>query len=285
MKTITIVFRGLMVFNKQPGSMEIGFIDALYKPGNAPAHDNPHARHGNQPDHSGIHIPRILTMKNGILSSIFDLRHREELGTVRNWELMVTDPVQPTAETFEDGGDFVRTTHAVERDFRWISDLEASDLHDRPLSAEINTRRLLMVLYVRHGEFYTKLQSPLLRRRRLNPAEILPYGKNAAVVGCDIKVNDGGGVKLMAGGSAGAEVFDFGSDDNTLYEISNGPPDVPAQAPTPANAPGHFHMYYDKLFNAQPPMEQFDLVMDDGAPAPDPTLCGAINLGTRENPL
>src|SRR6478736_5662239 len=140
MKTITIVFRGLMVFNKQPGTMEIGFIDALYKPGNEhPAHPD----HGNGAGHSPVHIPRILTMQNGILSSIFDLRLRGELGNVRNWELMVTDPVQEKAETVEEPGDFVRTTHAAERDFRWVSDLEANDLHGRPLSAEVNTRQLL----------------------------------------------------------------------------------------------------------------------------------------------
>lgn len=282
MKTITIVFRGLMVFNKQPGSMEIGFIDALFKPGNGhPGHPD----HGNGANHSPVHIPRILTMQNGILSSIFDLRNRAELGNVRNWELVVTDPAQPTAETIEEAGAFDRTNPAAsERDFRWLSDLEADDLHGRPLSAEVNTRQLLMVLYVRHGQFYTKLRSPELRRRRLNPPEIIPYGRNAAVTACDIQVGDAGGVKLMAGGKAGVEVFDFATDANTIYEISNGPPDVPEQAPTPLDSPGHFHMYYDKLFNA-PPFDQFDLIMDDAAPAPDPTLCGAAYMGKRDDPL
>lgn len=282
MKTITIVFRGLMVFNKQPGAMEIGFIDALYKPGN----EHPeHPDHGNGANHSPVHIPRILTMQNGILSSIFDLRLRGELGNIRNWELIVTDPVQETAETVEEPGDFDRITHTAERDFRWLSDLEAKDLHNRPLNAELNTRQLLMVLYVRHGQFYTKLRSPVLKRRKLAPPAIDDYGRNAAVVGCDIQVGDAGGVKLMAGGSAGVEVFDFASDANTLYEISNGPPDVPEQAPTPVDSPGHFHMYYDKLFNARP-RDQFDLFRDDdGAPAPDPTLCGAAYLGRRGDPL
>lgn len=281
MKTITIVFRGLMVFNKLPGTMEIGFIDALYKPGNGhPEHPD----HGNGANHSPVHIPRILTMQNGIVSSIFDLRNRRELGNVRNWELMVTDPVQPSAETVEELGAFDRKTSASELDFRWVSDLEADDLHGRPLNAEVNTRQLLMVLYVRHGQFYTKLRSRPLKKRRLNPPQIVDYGRNAAVVGCDIQVGDAGGVKLMAGGSAGVEVFDFASDANTLYEISNGPPDVPEQAPTPLDAPGHFHMYYDKLFNAHP-RDKFDLFMDDPAPAPDPTLCGAAYLGRRDDPL
>jgi hypothetical protein len=110
------------------------------------------------------------------------------------------------------------------------------------------------------------------------------YGPSAAVVGCDIPVGDAGAVKLMAGGSRGATVFTFVPDEGTVYEISNGPPDVPVEEPLSIDAPGHFHMYYDKLFR-RPYRDQFDLLMDDQAPAPDPTLCGVVYLSKRQDPL
>src|SRR5215510_11653055 len=100
MKT-TIVFRGLMVLHKHEDTMEIGFVDALYN--SSAAHDqNGHSEnHGDHDDHGVVHIPRILTTKNGVLSSILDLRNRPELGAVRNWDLVVTNPVETKAKLLQ----------------------------------------------------------------------------------------------------------------------------------------------------------------------------------------
>src|SRR6185369_2096753 len=228
--------------------------------------------------------------KNGVLSAIFDLRNRPELGTVRDWRLVVDDPINVgTGVSLFQNATFNRTGigsgRDFERDFRWITDLEASDLHNRDLSLDINTRQFLFVLYVPNGEFYTRLRSPDLKRRRLGPPQVDSfYGPTAAVVGCNIPIDDAGTVKLMAGGSNGATVFTFVPDEDTVYEITNGPPDVPVEQPLSPDAPGHFHMYYDKLFR-RPYHDQFDLLMDDRAPAPDPTLCGVVYLGQRRDPL
>jgi hypothetical protein len=274
MKTVTIVFRGLMVFSNQPQTMEIGLVDA-------PFHDSGHTGAGHPANEA--HVPRILSMKDGVLAEVMDLRLRPELGAVRNWELVVTDTTQAvTTET--QGATFDRKTHAFDRDFRFITDLEGPGLHDKPLSAEINTRQLLMVLYVHHGNFYTKLLSPPLKVKQVQPPTgAVPYGKAAAVVGCDITFQDTGTLKLMAGGTAGVVVKEF--QPGMIYEISNAPPDVPFDEPTPETALGHFHMYYDKLFIAHPPAKQFDLLRDDGAPAPDPALCGVTFLSRRTDPL
>lgn len=300
MPTITIVFRGLMVFNNQPHGMEIGFVDTRCScngnshpydlAGNGHSHNMTAAATGpalvdpfeDTMESPPVHVPRILTVKNGVLTSIMDLRNRPELGTVRNWQLVVTNPALPNVTTFQTTEPFNRRTHTDDRDFRWITDLEADDLHGRLLTHDINTRQLLMVLYVRHGEFYTRVKSPPLKRTQPG-AEPWYYGCNAAVVGCDIEIEDGGGVKLIAGGRTGAEVFEFIPDADTVFEISNGPPDVPPDEPVPLDAPGHFHMYYNMLFN--PPYEPFDLAMEDRAPAPDPVLCGVVYLGRREDPL
>ena len=299
MKT-TIVFRGLMVLHRHVDTMEIGFVNALYDPAEqhnhaaSPAHAGHginHAGHGiNHADHASrhslSHIPRILTTKKGVLSEIFDLRNRPELGTVRNWSLVVTNAAR-SGITLRQAGTFNRAIPAAtttDEDFRWITDMEASDLHGRDLSLDINTRQFLFVLSVRNGEFYTRLKSPVLRRRRSNPTRVDAFGASAAVVGCDIELNAGGGVKLMAGGRDGSIVYDFDNDPDTVYEISNGPPDVPGEEPTSVDLSGHFHMYYDKLFKDRRP-DQFDLFTEDRAPAPDPTLCGVAYLGTRGDHL
>jgi len=287
--TITIVFRGLMVLHKFEDTMEVGFIDALYNPSD----EHVHAGAVNHADHPAVHVPRILTTKDGVLSAIFDLRNRPELGTVRDWTLVVDDPtvgvMGGAGATLFQNPAFSRTStgsgSAFERDFGWITDLEASDMHNRDLSLEINTRQFLFVLYVPQGEFYTRLRSPELKRRRLGPPRVESfYGPSAAVVACNIPIDDTGTVKLMAGGSSGATVFTFVPDEGTIYEISNSPPDVPVEEPLSVDSPDHFHMYYDKLFRRLL-RDQFDLVMDDRAPAPDPTLCGVVYLGTRRDPL
>jgi hypothetical protein len=292
MKT-TIVFRGLMVLHKHVNTMEIGFVNALYNPDEEHSHDaSPaHAGHGvnhagHGPRHGMSHVPRILTTKKGVLSEIFDLRNRPELGTVRNWSLVATNATRPGI-TLREAGAFNRAiprSTMSDDDFRWITDMEASDLHNRDLTLDINTRQFLFVLYVPDGEFYTRLKSPVLRRRRLDPMSVNAFGATASVVGCDIELNAGGGVKLMAGGPNGSIVYDFDHDGDTVYEISNGPPDVPGEEPTSIDVGGHFHMYYDKLFEGRRP-DQYDLFTEDRAPAPDPTLCGVTYLGTRGDHL
>jgi len=268
--------------------MEIGFVDALYNETAEPDHDH-NGNAAKHADHYETHIPRILTTKNGVLSSIFDLRNRPELGTVRNWSLEVTNPDPPASGvTLRQRGPFNRTAAGsgddFEKDFRWITDMEASDLHGRDLSLEINTRQFLFVLYVPQGTFYTQLRSPVQQKKRRSSSLIENYGPIAAAVACEINFGSGGGVKLMAGGPKGSTVFNFDHDDGTVYEISNGPPDVPASEPIPLDAPNHFRMYYDKLFKNSR-LDRFDLLTDDRAPAPDPTVCGVTYLGVRRDPL
>ena len=263
--------------------MEIGFINGL-----PPRAENGHHHDGAVDDHAEhvpVHIPRILTMRNGILASVLDLRNRDELDKIRNWEIK-TGVADPQVKIFEEGGNFDRLASPAPnpRDFRWITDLEGRDLHNRKLSSELDTRQLLLVLYVRHGEFYTKMKSPPFRRVRVNPPpDDIDFGSTAAVTACDITIETGE-VNLVAGGAVSVFAFNESVEDGTIYEISNAPPDVPADAPTPPDEGGHFHMYYDKLFNRKP-SDQFDLTKDDQQPSPDPAQCGAGLLGQRDDPL
>src|SRR5215210_1264087 len=265
---VTIVFRGLMVFHYMTDYMEIGVMDAPLHPGHP------------------VHVPRIIKTKNGVISSIFDLRTRPELksvgqpGRIREWELEVTNPLQPTATKFQQGPNFNRLHHPHPRDFRWITDLEGRDLHNRDLTADLDTSKLLMVLRVRHGEFYTAQLSKRLTRKRANPpVENIPFGIAAEVIGCDIAF-DLGDLTLRAGNTR-AFTFDESAEDGVIYEISNAPPDVPPDAPYPVGS-GHFAMYYSHLFRTPLPNDEYKLIPEgDVTPSPDPALCGAVVLGQR----
>lgn len=280
----TIVFRGLMAFHYMEDHMEIGFVDALaHEPG--------------QPQTHVSHVPRIIKTKNGVISSIHDLRKHPELRShhsehpeqpeqpgVRDWEIEVSNPTQPIATRFEEGGDFDRIHHPYAKDFRWITDLEGKDLHNRDLTDELDMSKLLLVLRVRHGLFYThQLSKPLTRRNVEPPLQPIEFGRAAEVVGCKIGF-EMGSLELKAGAKH-IYTFDEGDEDGVVYEISNAPPDVPPDDPY-KDGPGHFAMYYTHLFRNPrlrgSPNDAFLLIpADDPMPSPDPALCGAVDLGTR----
>lgn len=281
MKTVSIMFRGLLVFHQRTDHMEIGVLDAAGHEGAAAA-AHP------------AHVPRIITTKNGVISSIFDLRNRRELGPrgqpghVRNWEIEVTNPLQPGVNTYTRGDEFTRVTHPYAKDFRWITNLEGPDLHNRDLADELDTEgKLLIVLEMSHGEFYTQqLSKRLIRRNANNPPEPTPFGMAAEVIGCDISL-EVGEVRLKAGNTT---IFNFNESvqDGVVYEFSNAPPDVPTHRPPYQAGPGHFSLYYTHMFRDPLPDDQFRLVPEgDVAPAPDPALCGATLVGERDpdNPL
>ena len=265
----TIVFRGLMVFHYMGDHMEIGLLNAL-------AHEDGGGH--------AAHVPRIIKAKNGVVSSITDLRNsRAQLGPERNWEIEVSNPTQPIATRLRQGEEFDRLRHPFAKDFRWLADLEGRDLHNRDLTAELDTTKLLMVLNVRHGQFYThQLSRPLNRRNANPPAQQKAFGRAAEVIGCKIGF-EMGSLELKAG-NAHVYTFDEGDEAGVIYEISNAPPDVPPAEPYQPG-PGHFAMYYSHLFRTAPE-DEFQLIADgDATPSPDPALCGAVGVGTRDGGL
>src|SRR3989442_5361897 len=104
--TLTIIFRGLMVFRQQgsgAGSrFEIGVVPVT---------------HDMFPTHVH-HIPRISTFKNGVLDGVkivegFQAPHRI-------WQLEVDGPTTPGVSKDEQGATFDRATHPYPRDYRWL---------------------------------------------------------------------------------------------------------------------------------------------------------------------
>ncbi len=273
--SIRILFRGLMVFHKFADTMEIGFVDAPGHPATPPP-----------TMHDAGHVPRILTMKDGVITSVFDLRRRPELGTpvVRRWEIEVMRPLQPTATTHENGAIFERLKHSDLMDFRWVTDLEGKDLHDEDLSSKIDKTKLRFVLVVPHGHFYTTLLTESQKKTSSifgTPAK--RFGCATEVMACDIAFNTGDANLRVNGNIA------FSFRPGFVYEFSNAPPDVayaiPPNKPYKDGGPSHFKMYYTHLFGTVP-NEQFDLLPEiDPDPAPDPFLCGITSLGTSKNTL
>jgi hypothetical protein len=282
--TVKIVFRGLLLFNEMDGAMQIGVLGPHHPHG---ANGNHHHQHGAAPNpaHSMAHVPRIITTKKGVITSILDLRTRPELrpgepGHVRNWEIFVSHPLQPnvTMDTQDNTARlWDRKTHTYARDYRFMTHLDGGDLHGA--INNLQTNNLSMVLKVRNGNFYTDHLSRRLNRKNLANGAEEEFGPAAEVTGCDIFTNTGK-VELRANGNV---VFKFKerSEDGVVYEFSNAPPDVLPDRVYALNELRHFRLYHD-LFGSGAPADRWDLIPQvDLAPAPDPALCGAARVTPR----
>lgn len=221
--TLTIVFRGLLIFrhHREAGRMEIGLLRAA------------------------DHFPRILTIKNSVMFAV-DLIPPAFLDDAQSpvWELVADDPARPGVDIYTGPSEsFDRKTNEDERDFRWIMDLEGQDFYKRDLSEEVQTSKLMPLIHVPQGQFYTRLKSPFLLRQE-GDGGLEDFGAVAAVVGCDIEVNGGGAELRIAGGPT---VFTFRNEPNTIYEFTNTPPDVRSSVGTvaPHHHAGHDHAGHD----------------------------------------
>lgn len=264
MPTITIVFRGLMVFNRQtdPNTnkdfFEIGILDA--RPG---------------------HVPRIMTFYQGVR------KDTKLLDTDMNkpptvWELQVEQPTQPAISTRQASADAIdrHDVNVPADDFRWIIDIEDSEFPYGNIDQRYHLNRMMLphVLRINNGEFYTRLKSDPLFRHQVNGAST-DFGCVAGVIGLDIQVN--GGKAKLVGADPNKPIFEFNSGANLLYEISNSPPDT-------AQPGDHFDHYY-MLFQRQPPVK-FGFENPPGsagaaASGPNPALCGKIYLSQFDGSL
>src|SRR5688572_462684 len=97
-QTLTIAFQGLMIFHedKKNNLMEIGIL------------------------REASHVPRILTIANGVLADVEDLRPRLGNPAQRRWRVNVTNPVSQGISIYTNGSEqFDRQTHPDDRDFRY----------------------------------------------------------------------------------------------------------------------------------------------------------------------
>lgn len=268
-KTITIVFRGLMVFHfddrvgDKARFCEVGFLPA-----------------------EG-HQLRINTMRNHNEIASENLKPADAI-----WELYTKDPKGISIHT--DGQPFTRLTHSDERDFRWLVDLEGPEFYNEDLTNQVNTSILMPVLHIPSGELYTSDRSKHNLQRAKGDGEAEEFGKIAVDTGCDI-TTEGDEVTLVNRDSDEA-IFTFKAEPNTTYEIVNTPPGPPSGTPgasdhvhpaggslTPEQR-DHFQNYY-KLFKDRR-VERFQFAEPPSAdPAPEPTRCGGTGLLVRTQEL
>ncbi|HEV2706278.1 MAG TPA: hypothetical protein VGV59_10165 [Pyrinomonadaceae bacterium] len=287
--SLTIVFRGLLVIHKV-----------------VPEEGNPYFEIGVLPEEG--HFLRINTIKNGVLAATRTLADRVNPRRPF-WRLVVDNPLGGVSTHTH--GEFDRESHPIEDDYRWVNDFNElfGDLTDK-----LDTGILEPVIRIPHGVFYTRLKSPPLSKLVDETAE--PFGAIAAVTGCDIPMF-GGGARLEEA-TTGNLIFDFAPEANTIYELTNTPPDVEVEhehehgcphcgcphhlpehdhANTNARREGgderasqhgcegdHFRSYY-RLFKNPDAEPQICFVRPGPAPAPDPALCGVIHVSQPNKPF
>lgn len=259
--TLTIVLRGLMVFRQDgagPGSrFEIGIVPVRH-------------RH----EAGGIeHILRILTYKNGVLDGV-KVPKLDKLG--RSWALDVTNPSTNAVTKVQVGATFDRKSADLKdpRDYRWIMDLESNAEFYGALKGSIDPKKLVPIINIPCGEFYTRLLS-FPQKRFTDEANPQEFGRAAAAMACDIKLS-GDQAKLLDTAAPGdPPIFTFDATaENTHYEISNTPPDT-YETPEDPKLQNHFKHYYD-MFTKRVRVFRFEA--KSSATGPSPALCGGTGL-------
>jgi hypothetical protein len=256
-KVLTITFTGLLVFHRlkrspQPDIFEIGIVPV---------------RSGNDQ-----HVPKMLTYKHGRVTKITPL---PEPSSKQVWQLVVDSPAFPKVSTQQDDlSDVIDriTFPASEDDFRWIINLANSEFPYGDLAGKLDVSKLLTVVQVPLGRFYTVTQSPfLLKEKNHDPATHTDFGPMAATIGCDIPIL-AGGAKLI-GSDPTNPIFTFDYDPDVNYELANTPNTI-----DPGEKSTHFHHYYD-LFKTMP-ADMFEFLIGGIIiHGPNPALCGSIYVG------
>lgn len=318
--TLTIMFRGLLVMHK----METGNGRSYFEIGVL------------KTEETEGHFLRIHVIKNCALARVIPLDHK-----VRPrhpiWRLRVDHPIGEGVSTYTIGPEpFNRRRHPVDRDFRWINDLEGPDFYNRDLTDELDLQCLRPILHVPYGVFYTRLRT---RVAQLKNGDLEPnFGHLSSVTACDIPIL-GGGAKIVEA-DTGRVIYRFKPEQNTIFEFTNTPPDIghghgmrshadarsteedeqheargeevkteekskegehtedaSKEHQREAAPEDHFQLYYaifrdqniDPHFGFEDPSEASDpsetSATSLGPMAPDPALCGPVNLGRRRGGL
>jgi hypothetical protein len=214
--SLTIVFRGLMVFHPDAARQyfEVGIL-------RAPEHEFRMQVLEKSPEGvSSFSVPleQFLTAKSDVWSLEF--------------------PSSTKGVSFYKGGSFDRRSGTGDkRDFRWLIDLESSELYGRKLS--IDNNQLAIMLRVNGGEFYTKTTTfPLTRRKGDGTFEY--FGRVAQEIATDVFLEEGD--MVLRSETSREEIFRLKETPDTTYEIVI--ENLPLQhhyMPTNFN---HFQYYY-----------------------------------------
>ena len=235
--TVTIVFRGLMVFHPDPARQyfEVGILRA--------------------PEHTF----RIKVEENSPAGSSSFSFSLEQLGGLEQdvWSFEFSKSTK-RGVSFYQNGPFDRTRGiGEERDFRWAVDLEGREFYNQLLTTEAN--QIGPVVRITSGEFYTKTKTAPLMRNKGN-GTFQYFGSAANEIAADAFIETG--VIVLRSKESGREILRLNEKPNTSYKIviENEPVAEGPDAHLAASST-HFHYYYRLI--TKPKAEWYDFRLDD----------------------
>ena len=261
--TVTIVFRGLMVFHSDPAGK-------YFEAGMLPA-----------PEHR-FRIEVRETSASGVSSFSVPVESSKNHDV---WTFELPNSIQRGVNLFKNGAFDRKAGIGDERDFRWAVDVEGKEFYNRQLSTKQN--QLGPVMRLTSGEFYTKTRTrPLLRNKGNGTFEY--FGRAADEIAADLFV--GAGDVVLRSANTGKEILRLKDKPGTTYEIV-----VENEFLTDTHAVnlGHFGYYYSLI--TKPRDEWYDFKAADLSshrhlhhyvpPTTDEIPCMPWGFGKRKSSL
>lgn len=234
--TVTIVFRGLMVFHPDPARQyfESGILQA-------PDHKfRIHVREHSPAGVSSYSVPLgpFGSLERDVWSFEFSSSGRRGVSFYRN-------------------GFFDRKRGiGDERDFRWAVDLEGREFYNQQLATKTN--QLGPVFRVTSGEFYTKSKTPpLMRNQGDGTFQYFGSAADEIAAGAFLKSGD----VVLRSEKSGKEILRLKEKPDTTYEIviENEPL---AHLEHAASTLTHFQYYYRLIAKPKAEWYEFKLASD-----------------------
>ncbi len=223
--SLTIVFRGLMVFHPDPARQyfDVGILKA--------------------PEHE-FRVQVLENSPEGVSSFSVPIAQSGSDA----WSLAFPSPT--SGVSFYQNGSFDRKSGVGdEMDFRWAIDLRGKEFYDRELQTDSD--QLGLLLRVRNGQFYTNKRTPPLMRKK-GDGTFEYFGRAAQEVATDVSLEEGD--LVLRSEKTGTEILRLKQKPDTTYEI------IIENAPVPQEhmtvTVNHFQYYYRLL--AVPKAEWFE---------------------------
>ena len=227
--SLTIVFRGLMVFHPDPEGQyfQVGILPA--------------------PEHE-FRMEVLEKSPEGVSSFSVPLG---QFGNAKPdlWSLEFASSTKQGISLYQNGPFDRKRAVGDERDFRWVVDLEGREFYNHQLAT--NTNQLDFILQLTSGEFYTKNKTlPWMRKKADRTFQY--FGSVADEVATDVSLEDGD--MVLRSGKSGTEIFRLNQKPDTTYEIVIENAFVGEHHM--AASVNHFHYYYGLI--AEPKAEWYD---------------------------
>ncbi|HWN10934.1 MAG TPA: hypothetical protein VNO50_16980 [Pyrinomonadaceae bacterium] len=234
--TVTIVFRGLMVFHPDPERkyFEAGILQAQEHKFRIQVREN---------------SPTVVSTYSVPLGPFGSLERDV-------WSFEFASSGSRRVSFYRNGFFDRQRGIGDERDFRWAVDLEGREFYNQQLATK--TDQLSPVFRVTSGEFYTKSKTrPLMRNQ--GDGTFQYFGSAADEIAADAFLNSGDVV--LRSGKSGKEILRLKQKPNTTYEIiiENEPL---AHLEHVASTFTHFQYYYRLIAKPKAEWYEFKLASD-----------------------